>query len=522
MPRNGSGTYSLPAGNPVVTGTVISSTVQNNTMSDVATALTNSLAKDGQTTPTANLPMGGFKLTNLGTGNSRTDSANLGQIQDEGYIWLASVAGTNTITASTSPATTAYTAGQTYRFTAAGANTGAVTININSLGAKSITKNGATALISGDIPSGAVCEITYDGTQFQLINIGNATIGADSISAYNLADSSLGAAMVNGTITATVNANALTIAIKTKAGTDPSSVDPVLVYFRNATAGTGDYTVISITAATSLVLSSGSTLGTSNGVLARLWVVGFNDAGTFRIGAINLSTPVSIGDDVLASSTAEGGAGTADSAGIYYTATAVASKPMRVLSYIETTQATAGTWVTDPSKIQLISNIYDTKPPANSSTINIGTSIASTSGTSIDFTGLPTWTRRVIINMSGLSTNGTSNIMVQIGDSGGIETTGYLGCVSNVSGSAAFTTGFGVEVSTAAANIYHGMVILTLLDSATATWVASASGSLSNVANVHIGSGSKPLSPGPLDRVRITTVAGTDTFDAGLINIMWE
>lgn len=66
MPRNGSGTFSLPAGNPVVSGTTISSTTHNNTLSDIATAITQSIAKDGQTVPTANLPMGGFKLTGLG------------------------------------------------------------------------------------------------------------------------------------------------------------------------------------------------------------------------------------------------------------------------------------------------------------------------------------------------------------------------------------------------------------------------------------------------------------------------
>jgi hypothetical protein len=289
MPRNGSGTYTLPAGNPVVTGTTISSTTQNTTMSDVATALTNSIAKDGQTTPTANLPMGGFKHTGLAAGSAATDSANLGQIQSQAFTYLGSVAGTDTITATTSPVTTSYAAGQTFRFVAAANNTGAVTLNINSLGAKAITKAGTSALVAGDILANAVYQVTYDGTQFQLANPG-INISADSVTAASLADSSLGFSMVNGTITATVAASALTIAIKTKAGTDPSATDPVHVLFRNVTAGTGDYTVISLIAATSLVISSGSTIGTTSGVANKLWVVGFNDAGTFRLGAINLST----------------------------------------------------------------------------------------------------------------------------------------------------------------------------------------------------------------------------------------
>lgn len=84
MSRNGSGTYSLPAGNPVVSGTTISSTWANNTLSDIASALTYSIAKDGQTTPTANLPMGGYKLTGLAAGTSAADSARFDQLFNQG------------------------------------------------------------------------------------------------------------------------------------------------------------------------------------------------------------------------------------------------------------------------------------------------------------------------------------------------------------------------------------------------------------------------------------------------------
>lgn len=169
MSRNGSGTYSLPSGNPVVTGTTISSTTHNTTMSDIATALTTSIASDGQTTPTANLPMGGYKHTGVANGSSRTDYASLGQIQDS-TAQLVTVTGTDTIVATSSPAVTAYATGQTFRFVSAGANTGAATFNLNSLGAKSITKLGTTALVAGDIPASSVVTVTYDGTQFQLIS----------------------------------------------------------------------------------------------------------------------------------------------------------------------------------------------------------------------------------------------------------------------------------------------------------------------------------------------------------------
>lgn len=175
MAFNGSGTYSLPAGNPVVTGSTISSTTHNNTNSDIATALTNCVTRDGQSPATANIPMGGFKHTNVANATARTEYCSAGQAQDNTFDWLTGVAGTNTITATGPIGLSAYATGQCFRFTSAGANTGATTLNINSIGAKAITKYGTTALASGDIPSGAVIEVVYDGTQFQLVGNGLTT-----------------------------------------------------------------------------------------------------------------------------------------------------------------------------------------------------------------------------------------------------------------------------------------------------------------------------------------------------------
>ena len=168
-PFNGSGSYSLVSGNPVTTGTTISSTTHNNTLSDIASAITNCLTKDGQTTPTASIPMGGYAHTGVGDATARTQYAKVSQVQDGGYVTLSSVSGTDTITATCAPAITAYAAGQFFTFVSAGANTGAVTLNINSLGAKAVTKEGATALAAGDIAAGAVVCVEYDGTRFQLV-----------------------------------------------------------------------------------------------------------------------------------------------------------------------------------------------------------------------------------------------------------------------------------------------------------------------------------------------------------------
>jgi hypothetical protein len=170
MARNGSGTYTLPAGNPVVTGTTISSTWANNTLNDIGNAMTASLAYDGQTTPVANLPMGGYLHTGVGNATARTNYAAAGQIQDGSFQYLTSVTGTNTITALAPLSMSALVAGQVFRFIVAATNTSSVTLNINSIGAKSITKNGSTTLSSGDLLINSMVEVIYDGTQFQLIN----------------------------------------------------------------------------------------------------------------------------------------------------------------------------------------------------------------------------------------------------------------------------------------------------------------------------------------------------------------
>jgi len=174
MSRDGSGNFNLIAGNPVTTGTTIASTWANDTLSDIATALTNSIAKNGETIPTGNLPMGGYKHTGVANASARTDYAAYGQVQDSGSQYLTGVAGADTITASVT-GLAAYATGQTFRFVSAGANTGAVTLNINALGAKAVTKAGATALDAGNIPSGAVVEVVYDGTRFQLLGVGDVT-----------------------------------------------------------------------------------------------------------------------------------------------------------------------------------------------------------------------------------------------------------------------------------------------------------------------------------------------------------
>jgi hypothetical protein len=155
-----------------------------------------------------------------------------------------------------------------------------------------------------------------------------------------------------------------------------------------------------------------------------------------------------------------------------------------------------------------------------------GTAVASTSGTSIDFTSIPSWVKRITVMFNGFSTNGSSNYLVQLGDAGGFETTGYLSAgayiASGAAPSTAFTTGLGIQNGGAgSATITHGAMIISLQNSATNTWAAIGNFINTDSARTLYMAGTKPLSD-TLTQVRITTVNGTDTFDAGTINIMWE
>ena len=177
MAFNGSGVFSLVTGNPVVSGAVISSTVHNNTMSDIATnGLTNCLVKDGQTAATGNLPMGTNRHTGCGAATALTDYSQAKQIIDGDLTELTSVSGTNTIAATGPLSVAAYVVGQNFNFIAAGNNTGATTININSIGARAVTKSGTTALVSGDIKNGQIIPLVFDGTRFQIIGGGGTSV----------------------------------------------------------------------------------------------------------------------------------------------------------------------------------------------------------------------------------------------------------------------------------------------------------------------------------------------------------
>jgi hypothetical protein len=155
-----------------------------------------------------------------------------------------------------------------------------------------------------------------------------------------------------------------------------------------------------------------------------------------------------------------------------------------------------------------------------SGAITQGTAVASTSGTTIDFTGIPSWAKRVTVMFNGVSTSVTSRKLVQIGSTT-FTTTGYTS-----SGTAA-TTGTTTSSSTAgfiiesfvAADLVHGTMTLTNITAN--SWISNHTMTSNGGPSSLFGAGGVSLG-GVLDRIRITTVNGTDTFDAGSINIMYE
>ena len=156
------------------------------------------------------------------------------------------------------------------------------------------------------------------------------------------------------------------------------------------------------------------------------------------------------------------------------------------------------------------------------------TAVASTSGTSINFNSIPSWVKRITVMLNTVSTNGGSALLIQIGYSGGIETTGYdsiaatTTTTNNTTRGAGSTSGYLLSGSpNGAAATPSGAI--TLVNISSNAWLVSGSIADSNAIGpgVSVVGGRKSLS-GTLTQVRITTVNGTDAFDAGSINIMWE
>lgn len=270
-------------------------------------------------------------------------------------VYAAAGGTADAITAIFSPAVTALTNGMILTVRAAAANaTAAPTFSPNGLTAKAITKRGGAPLVAGDIAgAGHGLRLRYDLTldAWELLNPSDQTLTAQTLTASMVGPS----ALINGRLDYSLSANTLICRLKTQSGGDPSATDPVLVAFRSATMTNGGHVVRVVTSALSITISSGSTLGTTSAQFSSVAVRLIDNAGTVEMAVDNLAGGNNLDESTLISTTAEGGAGAADSATTIYSATARTSVAWRLLGLIESTQTTAGIWAQTPSAVKTVS-----------------------------------------------------------------------------------------------------------------------------------------------------------------------
>jgi hypothetical protein len=221
----------------------------------------------------------------------------------------------------------------------------------------------------------------------------------------------------------------------------------------------------------------------------------------------------------------QGGTGVANNAAMTVTGSGNFAYTRTLTGTTNVTLPTTGTLATlagtETFTNKTLTSPVITGTPTGVGVLTSGTAVASTSGTSIDFTGLPSWVKKITVLFSGVSTNGTSALLIQLGYQSPVTSTGYSSFGSQLTSAAtagtAQTTGFAVTYSTTtAASTLNGLATISTLGSN--VWVFNSTAS--NTDRLQVGGGSITLA-GVLDRLRITTVSG-DTFDAGSINILYE
>ena len=560
----------LASGNPlkIVKGTEI-----NTEFANIATAVATKLDDGGainNTTIGATTPSTGAFTTLSATGVTTLSNAVLPVIDNIklGYTTTATAAGTTTLT-SASNNQQFFTGSTTQTVVLPVTSTLALGLSYlivnNSTGVLTVQSSGANTITLVPAGSTVTCTcILVTGTTAASWSF--AFEGSSNIPYKQIP-----------TITATVATNILTL------GLNPCSLD-----FRSSTASSGATTTRNVTAAISMTVSNGSTLGAASGILAKIAVLAIDNAGTVELAVVNANAYGFLDERTLISTTAEGGTGAADSGTVIYSTTARTSVPFRIVGYVESTQATAGAYATAPSNIAGMGGAIVPQPTpvitsgtavstatcsftgvistttltasAVTGTIAVGqliTGTGVTAGTTIvalgtgtggagtyivsasqtvssttitviglDFYNIPSWVKRITVMLNGVSTSGTSFWALRVGTSSGIASTGYAGgageiyTVNNVqlNGSTAEIALQGA--APAAADTYSGTI--TIVNLSGNIW--SYSGNIFRSAGTNRSAttaGTVTLSA-TLDRVRLTTTGGTDTFDAGSVNLLYE
>jgi hypothetical protein len=440
MARDGSGNYNRAVA-PYVAGTTITAATVNSEMEDIATALTGSLSRDGQSPPTANIPMGGFRLTGLGNAIANTDAAALGQVTSYALAKAGDTAtGALGVIAGTAAAPGVFVVGDT--------NTGlfqpAADMLAVTVGGAEVARFGANGLQSAspwvDLASAATTDLGAQTTDNLRIT-GTTTITSFGTAANGVTRNLRFAAAL------TLTHNATSLILPGGANITTAAGDTAIAI----SLGSGNWVVVNYMPAGGYA-RAGAAAG-SGLILATARLLGRLAAGTGAIEEIPIANPVA----------------------------------------------------------------------AFSIGINRGTEqVISGTPVNVDFLNIPAGVRQIVVGLSNVGTNGTSPVIIQLG-SGSFLTSGYFAGSTRFGASTLsginITAGIAGWNHFSAADAIHGLIDLNATTNL--IWGAHGGGYVSSTDRWSTG-GSVTLS-GTLARLRITTVNGTDTFDAGgIINVSWS